>query len=79
MLKVAKFITINGTKTLYKKMYKMQRIAGKDDITHLFSIVLTKAVFIVRGRTANFKLMYIKVVLCTGVLGVRKFCSLGYM
>ena len=70
---VVKYITINCTKTNAQKCKKIQRTAGKNNVVHHLSSVLTKTIFNIRARTTNFKMMYIRVVLYMCVRGVYKF------
>ena len=67
MFKVGKYIAINGAVIIYRNTYRRQRTACKDNAVRLLCSV--------RARTANFKMAYVRVVLCTCVRGVHKFFS----
>ena len=58
-----------------RKMYKKQLTASKVNDVRLLSSVHTKTIFNVRASTINFKMKYVRVVLCTCVQTVHKFCS----
>ena len=60
---VAKYISINDTRKMYRKMYRKQFTAGEDNVVCFLSIEHTKAKFNVRAFTANFKIPYVKEVL----------------
>ena len=59
---------------IYRRMYRRQRSAGKNVLV-LLSILLTKAMFIVRAHTTNLKQIYVRVVPFTCVRSVHKLCG----
>ena len=58
-----------------KNVTRRQHTASKHKFVHLLSNLFTKAIFIVPGHIANFKVTYVRVVPCTCIRDVHKFCS----
>ena len=76
MFKDAEHITINvWCNIVFRKKYGRKCTAGKINTVHALPNVPTKATFNVCVRTPNFKITYVRVVLCTCAPSVHKFCN----